>query len=164
MVSLNPILSTLIDRFSDHVSDPVEAYGLPTLTVKKEQLLAIFNYLYTTEGYQFLTTLCGIHLINEIPQKLGVVYHLHNLQAGSRLRLKTFTPLEDPTFPTLTGLFESANWMEREAYDFFGICFDGHPNLTRILNIDDMTVFPMRKDEFLEDATREDKNDSMFGR
>jgi NADH-quinone oxidoreductase subunit C len=54
--------------------------------------------------------------------------------------------------------------MERETYDFYGIRFDGHPNLKRILNVDDMTDFPMRKDFPLEDQTREDKRDGMFGR
>ena len=54
--------------------------------------------------------------------------------------------------------------MERETYDFYGIQFEGHPNLKRILNMDEMTVFPLRKDFPLEDPTRHDKDDSMFGR
>jgi NADH-quinone oxidoreductase subunit C len=70
----------------------------------------------------------------------------------------------DIHIPTATGLFACANWMERETYDFFGILFDGHPNLTRILNIEEMDYFPMRKEYPLEDATREDKIDALFGR
>ena len=65
---------------------------------------------------------------------------------------------------TATKLFESANWMERETYDFYGINFVGHPNLIRILNVDDMDYHPMRKEYPLEDATRHDKIDEMFGR
>jgi NADH-quinone oxidoreductase subunit C len=70
----------------------------------------------------------------------------------------------NPVLPTAVTIWPAANWMERETYDFYGILFEGHPNLVRILNVEDMTVFPMRKDFPLEDQTREDKNDSMFGR
>jgi NADH-quinone oxidoreductase subunit C len=66
--------------------------------------------------------------------------------------------------PTLTTLFPAANWMERETYDFYGIIFQGHPNLTRILNVDEMIIFPLRKEYPLEDQVREDKNDQLFGR
>ena len=66
--------------------------------------------------------------------------------------------------PTLTDVFSGANWMERETYDFFGVLFTGHPELNRILNVEDMIIFPMRKEIPLEDQTREDKNDLMFGR
>jgi NADH-quinone oxidoreductase subunit C len=95
---------------------------------------------------------------------LGLVYHLHSLVYNHRIRLKTATTTEDPHFPTATNIFATANWMERETYDFFGIIFDGHPNLVRILNVDDFEGFPLRKDFRLEDQTREDKNDAMFGR
>jgi NADH:ubiquinone oxidoreductase subunit C len=65
---------------------------------------------------------------------------------------------------TITDLFAGANWMERETYDFYGIEFTGHPDLRRILNMDDMDYFPMRKEYVLEDGTREDKDDRFFGR
>ncbi|MFZ1333481.1 MAG: NADH-quinone oxidoreductase subunit C, partial [Flavobacteriales bacterium] len=67
-------------------------------------------------------------------------------------------------FDTATDLWPTANWMEREAWDFFGIKFKGHPNLIRILNMEDFPAFPMRKDYPMEDPTRKDKDDSMFGR
>ena len=60
--------------------------------------------------------------------------------------------------------FHAANWMERETYDFYGVNFVGHPNLKRILNVDEMDYFPMRKEFPLEDQTRIDKDDEMFGR
>ena len=66
--------------------------------------------------------------------------------------------------PSITSVFSAANWMERQEFDFFGIIFTGHPNLKRILNMDEMTYHPMRKEYPLEDGTREDKNDKMFGR
>ena len=92
------------------------------------------------------------------------MYQLHNLFQNKRLRLKIFLSEEKPVVNTLTTVFPAANWMERETYDFYGVIFTGHPNLKRILNVEDMTIFPMRKEYPLEDQTREDKNNLMFGR
>jgi len=78
--------------------------------------------------------------------------------------VKTFTSIEKPQIDTLTNLFSAANWMERETFDFFGIEFIGHPNLIRILNVEYMDYFPMRKEYPLEDQTRKDKDDRFFGR
>ena len=93
-----------------------------------------------------------------------VVYHVHSFENGSRLRIKVYLPKENLGIPTATSLYAGANWMERETFDFYGIIFEGHPNLKRILNIDEMDYFPMRKEYPLEDATREDKIDALFGR
>ena len=84
--------------------------------------------------------------------------------ANDRLRYKVFTSIENTDVYTASKLFSAANWMERETYDFFGINFVGHPNLIRILNVDEMDYFPMRKEFPLEDQTRIDKDDEMFGR
>jgi NADH-quinone oxidoreductase subunit C len=81
-----------------------------------------------------------------------------------RIRVKTFMSISDPVVPTVTTLWPTANWMERQEYDFFGVKFTGHPNLKRILNMDEMNYHPMRKEYALEDASREDKDDTMFGR
>jgi NADH-quinone oxidoreductase subunit C len=81
-----------------------------------------------------------------------------------RIRIRVFLSVANPSIPTATTLWEGANWMERETYDFFGVQFEGHPNLCRILNVDDMTVFPMRKEYPLEDPNRVDKKDLFFGR
>ena len=113
--------------------------------------------------FTFLTDLCGIHDPDRgLP--LGVIYHLHNLAENKRIRVKTFVTLADPAVSSVTTLFSAANWMERETYDFYGILFTGHPNLKRILNVDYMDFFPMRKEVPLEDPTREDKDDRYFGR
>jgi NADH-quinone oxidoreductase subunit C len=95
---------------------------------------------------------------------LGIVYHLHNLVDNVRLRLKVFVSTTNPHIHSLTDIFPGANWMERETFDFYGIHFNGHPNLKRILNVDEMTIHPLRKEFPLEDQTRKDKNDSQFGR
>jgi NADH-quinone oxidoreductase subunit C len=137
------------------------SYDLIEIEVPPAQIIEVISALMgcPSHPFRFLTDLCGIHLLDPINQ-LGVVYHLHSLETNTRLRIKTF----GDEIPSITPLFAAANWMERETYDFYGIQFRGHPHLQRILNMEDMTVFPMRKDYPLEDATRDDKDDRMFGR
>ena len=108
--------------------------------------------------------MCAVHYPGQNEKELAVVYHLHNFEANVRIRFKVFTGAGKPDVYTATGLFSSANWMERETYDFYGINFVGHPNLKRILNVDEMDYFPMRKQYPLEDQSRIDKDDEMFGR
>ena len=93
-----------------------------------------------------------------------MVYHLHNLEDNVRIRLKVFIDIATPDVYSATALYKSANFMERETYDFYGVNFVGHPNLIRILNVDEMDYFPMRKEFPLEEQTRLDKDDEMFGR
>lgn len=114
--------------------------------------------------FRFLTDLTAVHYPAYKGRELAVVYHLHNLVDNCRIRFKVFTDINQPDVYTATGLFASANWQEREAYDNFGVNFVGHPNLKRILNVEEMDYFPMRKEFPLEDQTRIDKDDEMFGR
>ena len=97
-------------------------------------------------------------------KQFGVVYHMHCLTSNLRLRIKIYLHADKLEVDTASALFATANWMERETFDFYGIRFKGHPNLIRILNMEDMVPFPMRKDFPLEDQRREDKADEMFGR
>jgi NADH-quinone oxidoreductase subunit C len=140
------------------------SYDFPVYVINKHKISSLFKLLFEDKEFEFrfLTTLCGIHYPEK--QQLGVVYHLHSFKNNLRIRIKSFTDINDPVFDSLTDIFATANWMERETYDFFGIIFKGHPNLKRILNVDDMDYFPMRKEYPLEDQTRDDKKDDMFGR
>jgi len=131
--------------------------------VEKEALSTVLRVLRDDLGFMFLTTMCGMHFPGE-ELELGVVYHLHNMREGHRIRVKSRTTTADPEFRTAVDLWPAANWMERETWDFFGIRFTGHPDLKRILNMEDFPAFPLRKDYPLEDPTRQDKNDSFFGR
>ena len=97
-------------------------------------------------------------------KQIAMMYQLHSLVTNCRLRFKAFTTADDLQFDSLIPVFSAANWMEREAYDFYGFKFKGHPNLKRILNVEDMDYFPMRKEYKIEDETRTDKDDTMFGR
>jgi len=160
------IKQRLIEKFSDQVNDFEEPYGMLTFKAPKELNLKVMNFLYDDEElkFRFLTTLCAVHYPDNIGKELAIVYHLHNLTDNVRIRFKVFTDINEPDIYTATGLFSAANWLERETYDFYGVNFVGHPNLKRILNVDEMDYFPMRKEYPLEDQTRADKDDEMFGR
>jgi NADH-quinone oxidoreductase subunit C len=144
-----------------HIDAP---YNFLTITLRKEKIIEIIRYLYdhSETQFQYLTTLCGIHYPDQ--KSIIVMYQLHKLTENKRIRLKIALLEENPVVPTLTTVFPAANWMERETYDFYGVIFEGHPNLIRILNVEEMTIFPMRKEYPLEDQSREDKNNQMFGR
>jgi NADH-quinone oxidoreductase subunit C len=153
-------------KFGEQVSHVEEPYGLLTFEVPRDMNLKVLQFLFDDPElrFQFLTDLTAIHYPDQPGREIAVVYHLHNLTDNIRLRFKIFVPIAKPDVFTATQLYSSANWMERETYDFFGVNFVGHPNLKRILNVDEMIYFPMRKEFPLEDQTRIDKDDAMFGR
>jgi len=158
------VVTKLIDNFGEAIESHELLKDMLCITVPKEVIHEVLLFLRDEKEMQFnfLTTLCGMHYPEK--EQLGVVYHLHSFVNNHRIRIKTSTDIKNPVIPTATILWPAANWMERETYDFYGILFEGHPNLVRILNMEDMTDFPMRKEFPLEDQTREDKDDSMFGR
>jgi NADH-quinone oxidoreductase subunit C len=163
----NDIIKTrLTEKFGEALTEWAEPYGMLTFTAPREDNLKVLTFLYDEDvlKFRFLTDLTGIHYPDRKDEELGVVYHLHNLVDNVRIRMKVFAPVARPDVYTATGLFSSANWMERETYDFFGVNFVGHPNLKRILNVDEMDYFPLRKEFPLEDQSRKDKDDEMFGR
>lgn len=156
----------LTEKFGDQLTDWMEPYGMLTFTAPKDLNLKVLQFLYDDAELQFrfLTDLQAVHYPDKKGEELAVVYHLHNLVDNVRIRFKVFTDISKPDVFSATALYQSANFMERETYDFFGVNFTGHPNLIRILNVDDMDYFPMRKEFPLEDQTRIDKDDDMFGR
>jgi NADH-quinone oxidoreductase subunit C len=160
------IKQRLAEKFGESISQVEESFGTLSFAAPKDLNLKIMQFLYDDEELQFrfLTDLTAVHYPERTGEELAVVYHLYNMAQRFRLRLKVYTSVEDPKVFTATKLYESANWMERETYDFFGVEFVGHPNLIRILNVDEMTYFPMRKEFPLEDQSRTDKDDEMFGR
>lgn len=159
----NILLQKLNDKFEKSILSVDEASDFLTITVASESIKPIIVFLKEEQDFIFLTDLCGIHY-PEQEKELGVIYHLHNLVENKRVRLKTFVTRANPQVESIVSLFAGANWMERETFDFYGIKFEGHPNLTRILNVEFMDYHPMLKEYPLEDATREDKDDRFFGR
>ena len=141
-----------------------DTYGMLNVHLETSSLLRVVEGLKTKHQFIYLTDICASHYPDRVGAEFEVIYHLHNLVANQRVRLKVALPEAQLSLPTLTGLYAGANWMERETFDFFGIIFKNHPNLKRILNVDHMEMFPLRKEFPLEDTTREDKDDRFFGR
>lgn len=164
----NELLELVNKRLSEKFPGAVDAaellYDFPVFVIERSKIHDALAFLKNDPelNFHFLTDLCGIQTPDE--KHLGVVYHLHNMPKNYRIRVKTFFPMASPEVPTATDLWLGANWMERETYDFFGVKFTGHPNLKRILNMDEMDYHPLRKEYPMEDQTREDKDDRMFGR
>lgn len=159
------LLDTLKSTFGNDIVAVDAPYDFTTITVKKDKVVDIISHLYHHEKlqFQFLTDITASHYPDD-KEQLEVVYHLHSLVNNIRLRIKARLSIGTPEIATLTGVFAGANWMERETFDNLGVIFKGHPNLKRILNVDDMLVHPLRKEFPLEDQVRLDKNDAMFGR
>lgn len=157
------ILKKYEQKFGSEVPHEVDRSGILVLTVDSSVIYDVVRFFRDEMGFGFLTDLCGIHY-PDAPKPLGILYLLNNMKERMELRLKTFVSAENPQVKSMTSLFAGANWMERETFDFFGIIFEGHPNLKRILNVEYMDYFPLRKEYPLEDPTREDKDDKFFGR
>lgn len=160
------VLQRLKERFAgEAIRNVTEPFGLLTVETDTTQILDVLEFLKTDEELQFgyLTDITAVHYPDQV-KEFSVVYHVHSLVNNVRIRIKVFLDGGYPAIPTATVLWDGANWMERETYDFFGIQFVGHPDLRRILNVDDMEVFPMRKEYPLEDPNKIDKKDYFFGR
>jgi NADH-quinone oxidoreductase subunit C len=167
MTKLNKetLIGYLKQAFESDVNGVEEPFGLLSITTSKEKILEVLAFLKTNKDLQFiyLTDITAVHY-PEQALSIAVVYHVHSLVHNVRIRIKVFLDGTKPEIPSATSLWNGANWMERETYDFFGVIFQGHPDLRRILNVDEMEVFPMRKEYPLEDPNRVDKKDFFFGR
>lgn len=153
------------EEFGAKVQVDGEPNGLLTLVAGPEDILSVLGFLKSDPelSFAFLTDITAVHY-PDLDKPFCVVYHLHSWANRSRVRIKVFIDGKQPVIASATSLWDGANWMERETYDFFGIRFAGHPDLRRILNVDDMEAFPMRKEFPLEDPNRVDKKDYFFGR
>lgn len=154
-------------KFANKVSNFGMQKDIFSFEVTSDSIREVILFLKEEEdtNFHFLTDLCGVHYPdNEVGQQFCVVYHLHNWIENTRIRIKTYLNGTQPEIASISDIFLSSNWMERETYDFYGINFMGHPQLKRILNMDEMVSFPMRKEFPMEDNGRTDKDDRFFGR
>ena len=142
------IAATLQSEQPDWISEIVEAFGETTIVAPREQIVALCQFLKSPEGgaFDFLADLCGFDRGPEEEPRFEVNYHLFSTTRHHRLRLKVLLNEEDTHVPTVTGVWRTANWHERETYDLFGVIFDGHPDLRRILLPDDWQGHALRKD------------------
>ncbi len=160
------IQEKLQQKFGNNVLNFGMQKDIFSLEATPEVIHEVIQFLKEDEelNFHFLTDLCGVHFPeNDDDHQFSLVYHLHNWIENTRLRVRTFLT-ENPKVDSITDIFQTANWMERETWDFYGIDFKGHPQLKRILNMDEMISHPLRKEFPMEDSGRTDKDDRFFGR
>ena len=160
------ILDHIRTKFADDILSFDEPYGMLTIEIPPAKITSLLEFLRDSEELKmaFLTDLCGMHFPNQTDRELGMVYMVHSWTKNLKMRIKSFVSIKSPKVPTICNIYAAANWMERETFDFYGILFEGHPDLRRIMNVDEMDYFPQRKQYPLEDGTRTEKEDQYFGR
>jgi NADH-quinone oxidoreductase subunit C len=153
-MSLQAVVDKLKAKFGDTVLETKEFRGEMTVVVKKEEIVAVCKFLKEELGFNFLTDLCGVDYLGQAPRFM-VVYQLYSI--GSHLRLRVKAPVEegDARIDTVTGVWSTANWLERECWDLMGITFNNHPDPRRILMPDDWEGHPLRKDYPVQGPGRE---------
>ena len=136
-----PAAATAIEKVVVH-------RGEITFFIRREQLLDVAWQLRDDASlrFEFCSSLSGVHYPHDAGRELHAVYHLLSMTHNRRIRLEVTCPDADPHVPSLVAVYPTADWHEREAYDFFGLIFDGHPALTRIEMPDDWPGHPQRKD------------------
>lgn len=133
---------------ADWITNILEAFGEITATVPREHLVELCTALKADAetSFNFLADICGADRGVEEEPRFEVNYHLFSTTKYHRLRLKVVLNDDDVHVPTVTGVWRTANWHERETFDLFGVVFDGHPDLRRILLPDDWQGYALRKD------------------
>lgn len=155
MAENNRALIQLQGKFAASIIDVVEFRGEVTVTVKKDAIIDILSFLKQTLQYNLLTDLTAIDYLGKKEERFMMVYLLYSIPNKDRLRIKTPVTEADCHIPTASTVWKTANWLEREVYDLFGIVFDGHPDLRRILMADDWVGYPLRKDYPLQGPDRQ---------
>ncbi len=140
------ILEKIKQRFSDSIIETVEFRGELTVVVKKEKLVEVCKFLRDESDLRFdhLSDVSGVDFLERVP-RFDISYHLYSIPKNHRLRLKVKVN-EDEAVPSVTSVWSTANWHEREIFDMFGVKFENHPDLRRILMADDWVGHPLRKD------------------
>jgi NADH-quinone oxidoreductase subunit C len=145
---LATLRAALLNVNQEWITATSEAFGELTVIVRREHIAALCSHLKTAAETQFnfLADLCGVDRGVEEEPRFEVNYHLFSITKHHRLRLKVVLNEDDAHVPTVTGVWRTANWHERETFDLFGVIFDGHPDLRRILLPDDWQGHALRKD------------------
>ena len=140
------ILSKIKERLPGAVLDITEFAGEHILHVQGQDILKVLTEL-KDDGFNFLADLTAIdNLTLGGFERFAVSYHLLSHKTAERVTVKAYIPEEKPSLPSVESLWKTADWQEREVFDLYGIKFEGHPNLIRIMNPDDFDGYPLRKD------------------
>ena len=154
MAENNRAVIKLKEKFASSLLDVKEFRGEVTVTVKKEDIIAVCRFLKTELSYDMLTDVTAVDYLGLEPRFM-MVYNLYSIPNKDRLRVKAPVTEGDCTVDSLSVLWNSANWLEREVYDLFGVIFNNHPDLRRILMTEDWVGHPLRKDYPLQGPGRE---------
>jgi NADH-quinone oxidoreductase subunit C len=135
----------LKEAFGSAIIDTHDFRGNDTVILKKNYLREVCHFIHGQLGFNMLMDICAVDY-PEREERFEVVYHLYSLEKRARLRIKIRTMEETSTVPSVHDIWRAANWFEREAFDMFGIQFEGHPNLKRLLTFEGFEGHPLRKD------------------
>jgi NADH-quinone oxidoreductase subunit C len=140
--------NALVPNYSEVITKVVIHRGEITFHVAREHLLTLVRFLRDDAQlrFEFCSSVSGVHYPDDVGRELHAVYHLQSMTHNRRIRLEVSAPDSDPHIPSVVATYPTADWHERETWDMFGIVFDGHPALTRILMPDDWPGHPQRKD------------------
>ena len=140
-------VQALADRLRERFPDVVAARGEVTVIVDPEEVVAALTYLRDDSalGFTWLADCSATDWLDRDP-RFWIAYHLFSMEHGHRVRVKSGLGPDEPHITSVTSLFPTANWLEREVFDMYGVVFDGHPDLRRILMPDDWDGHPLRKD------------------
>jgi NADH-quinone oxidoreductase subunit C len=155
MAENNRAVVKLREKFAASIIDVVEFRGEVTVTVKKSDIIPILSFLKQSLQYNLLTDVTAVDYLGKKEERFMMVYLLYSIPVKDRLRIKTPVSEEECKIPSATQVWQTANWLEREVYDLFGIIFENHPDLRRILMADDWEGHPLRKDYPLQGPDRE---------
>jgi len=143
----SPVLRRLLDEMPGVALETHADHGDATAVVERARAAEVLRFLRDDPelAFEMLTDICAVDLLPRTP-RFEVIYHLYSVAKNHRLRVKAQVPEDDAQVPSAAGLYPSADWMEREVWDLYGIRFEGHPDLRRILLYDEFEGFPLRKD------------------
>jgi NADH-quinone oxidoreductase subunit C len=155
MAENNRAVVKLKEKFASSIIEVVEFRGEVTVTIKKEDLLAVLAFLKQSLQYNLLTDVTAIDYLGKKEERFMMVYLLCSIPNKDRLRIKAAVSEEECRIESASQVWATADWLEREVYDLFGITFDNHPDLRRILMTPDWEGYPLRKDYPLQGPDRE---------
>lgn len=142
------ITGEIKSRYPHEIIEVSESYGQTAITVRKERIREIMGFLHDTANlnFDYLEDLCGVDYLGKKTARFEVVYHLFSMKHRHMVRIKAEVSEEDCSIDSVEGIWKGAGWHERECYDMFGIKFNGHPDLRRVLMPEDWEGHPLRKD------------------
>jgi len=155
MAENNRAVVKLKENFAASIIDVAEFRGEVTVTVKKDEILQVLSCLKQVCQYNLLTDVTAVDYLGKKDERYMMVYHLYSIPNKDRIRIKAAVSEADCRIQSATQVWLTANWLEREVYDLFGITFENHPNLCRILMTPEWEGYPLRKDYPLQGPDRE---------